>query len=79
MTDAIAALKGGVGIAAPTLDEIRTWPATVGVIDAARAIGVSKSHLYGLIKRGEAPLKTLPCGGRTRIVTASLIRLLEAA
>lgn len=28
----------------PTLDEIRRWPATVGVADAARALGISKSH-----------------------------------
>lgn len=64
----------------PTLDEIRgTWPAAVGVPDAALAIGISKSHLYELIKRGEAPVKVLSFGARHRIVTASLVRLLEAA
>jgi predicted DNA-binding transcriptional regulator AlpA len=65
--------------AAPTLDEVKTWPATVGVPEAARAIGVSKSHLYDLVKRGEAPVKVLSFGARHRIVTASLIRLLEGA
>ncbi len=64
---------------APTLDEVRTWPATVGVPEAARAIGVSKSHLYELVKRGEAPVSVLSFGTRHRVVTASLVRLLEGA
>ncbi|MFI6856501.1 helix-turn-helix transcriptional regulator [Streptomyces sp. NPDC050416] len=65
--------------APPTLDEIRSWPAAIDVSDAARAIGISKSHLYELIKRGEAPCKVLSFGARHRIVTASLVELLEAA
>lgn len=64
---------------APTLDEIRSWPATVGVPEAARAIGVSKSHLYELVKRGEAPVRVLSFGTRHRVVTASIVRLLEVA
>ncbi|MGW2692420.1 DNA-binding protein [Streptomyces sp. NPDC001296] len=62
---------------APTLDEVRTWPATVTVPKAALAMGISKSHLHALIKRGESPVKTLPVGGARRVITASLIRLLE--
>ncbi|WP_327319288.1 helix-turn-helix domain-containing protein [Streptomyces sp. NBC_01235] len=65
--------------AVPTLDEVRTWPATVGVPEAARAIGVSKSHLYDMVRRGEAPVTVLTFGARHRIVTASLVRLLEGA
>lgn len=65
--------------AAPTLAEVRNWPATVGVPEAARAIGCSKSQLYDLIKRGEAPVRVLSFGTRHRVVTASLLRLLEAA
>ncbi|NNN36123.1 helix-turn-helix domain-containing protein [Streptomyces sp. S3(2020)] len=61
----------------PTLDEIRGWPATVGIPEAARAIGVSKSHLYELVKRGEAPVTVLSFGTRHRVVTASLLRLLQ--
>lgn len=64
---------------APTLAEIRAWPATVSVPTAARAIGISRSHLNDLIKRGEAPVKTLTFGRRHVVVTASLVRLLEAA
>jgi predicted DNA-binding transcriptional regulator AlpA len=63
----------------PTLAEVRNWPATVGVPEAARAVGCSKSQLYDLIRRGEAPVKVLSFGARHRVVTASLIRLLEAA
>lgn len=65
--------------AAPTLDEIRGWPAAVNVPDAARAIGISKSHLYELIARNEAPVRVLSFGTRHRVVTASLVQLLEAA
>ncbi|MFJ2964257.1 DNA-binding protein [Streptomyces collinus] len=65
--------------APPTLDEIRAWPAAVNVPEAARAIGISSSHLYELIKRDEAPVRVLSFGARHRVVTASLIKLLEAA
>lgn len=63
----------------PTLDEIRSWPATVSVPKAATALGVSKSHLHALIKSREAPVKLVPLGGRHRVITASLVRLLEGA
>lgn len=66
-------------MAAPTLAEIRKWPAVVPVPQAAPAIGCSRSQLYELIKRGEAPVKTLSFGRRHVVVTASLIALLEAA
>jgi hypothetical protein len=61
----------------PTLDEIRAWPATVSVPQAAAALGISKSYLHQLIKNGDAPVKVLPLQGRNRVVTASLVRLLE--
>lgn len=64
---------------APTLAEIRTWPATVEVPQAASALGCSKSHLYAQIKRGEAPVRVLTFGTRVRVVTSSLVRLLEAS
>jgi excisionase family DNA binding protein len=61
----------------PTLDEIRSWPATITVPQAAAAMGISKSHLHDLIHRGESPVKTLPVGAVRRVITASLVRLLE--
>jgi predicted DNA-binding transcriptional regulator AlpA len=63
----------------PTLAQVRNWSATVDVSKAAEALGISKSHLYALIARGEAPVRVLPFGGRQRVVTASLIHLLECA
>ncbi|MFS0695863.1 helix-turn-helix transcriptional regulator [Streptomyces nitrosporeus] len=63
----------------PTLTEVKAWPATVPVPEAARALGVSKSHLYALVKRGEAPVRTLSFGSSHRVITASLVHLLEAA
>jgi predicted DNA-binding transcriptional regulator AlpA len=65
--------------ARPTLSDIRAWPATVDVPQAALALGCSRSHLYDLIKRGEAPVKTLPFGRRHVVVTHSLVTLLESA
>ncbi|MEV5420274.1 helix-turn-helix transcriptional regulator [Streptomyces albogriseolus] len=63
--------------AQPTLAEIRKWPATVSVADAARAIGCSRSHLYERVKRGDSPVKTIPVGTRYVVITADLVRLLS--
>lgn len=64
--------------AQPTLAEVRKWPATCSVPEAARAIGCSKAHLHNLINRGESPVKTVPLGGRRHVViTADLVRLLS--
>jgi hypothetical protein len=63
---------------APSLAEIRSWPATINVSRAALALGCSPSHLYELIKRGQAPVRLLRLGaGRTVVVTASLVTLLS--
>lgn len=63
---------------APTLDEIRNWPATVDVADAARALGISRSAAYEAIRIGEFPAKVIPVRRRYKVVTASLVRLLSA-
>ncbi|MFF7754376.1 DNA-binding protein [Streptomyces sp. NPDC007971] len=63
----------------PTLAEVKKWPATVNVPRAALALGCSKSQLYELIKRGEAPVRTLSFGARHVVITASLLAVLEAA
>lgn len=61
----------------PTLAEIRNWPATVSVAEAARALGCSKSHLHDLIRRGESPVKTLDFPNRHVVITAHLVRVLS--
>ena len=63
----------------PTLDEIRAWPATISVPQAATALGISKTYLHELIKCGQSPVKVLPLNRRHRVITASLVRLLEGA
>lgn len=62
---------------APTLDEVRTWPATVSVATACQALGISHGHGYQLIKKNEFPCRVLVLGTRTQVVTAALIRLLD--
>jgi len=61
----------------PTLDEVRQWPAAVDVGDACNAIGLSRSWGYELVKAGEFPARVLRIRGRTKVLTASLVRLLE--
>lgn len=62
----------------PTLDEIRrTWPAAVGVPEAAAAFGLSRSYAYELIARGEFPARVLRLGGRYRVVTSSIVKTLS--
>ena len=62
---------------APTLAEVREWPATVDVATAARALGVATSTAYEWIARREFPVRVLTVGRRRRVVTADLIRLLS--
>ncbi|WP_328550913.1 helix-turn-helix domain-containing protein [Streptomyces sp. NBC_00366] len=45
---------------------------------AALALGISKSHLYEMIKRGDVPFRVASFGSRYRVLTASLVRYLEA-
>ncbi|WP_307527033.1 helix-turn-helix domain-containing protein [Streptomyces umbrinus] len=62
----------------PTLDDVRSWPATVSVKEAATALGISKSQLYDLIRTNEAPLSTIRVG-TIRVITSSLVKLLDGS
>ncbi|GAA2548162.1 helix-turn-helix domain-containing protein [Pseudonocardia hydrocarbonoxydans] len=62
---------------APTLDEIRTWPATVDVTQACRPFGISRAFGYELVARGDFPARVITVGGRRRVVTASIVAALE--
>ncbi|MEU5737035.1 DNA-binding protein [Streptomyces tendae] len=66
-------------MSAPTLAEVRHWPAVVNVGQAAQALGLSRSKLYALIRQDAAPVRSIRYGTRVVIVTASLVRVLEAA
>lgn len=63
--------------ARPTLTQIREWPATVDVAATCAALGISRSYGYQLIARGAFPCRVIVAGRRARVVTASLITLLE--
>lgn len=62
-----------------TLAEVRDWPATVGVRRACEAIGISGSHGYKLARDNQFPCRVIHAGGRIRVITASLVALLEGA
>ncbi|MFR9803150.1 DNA-binding protein [Pseudonocardia sp. RS010] len=64
-------------MSAPTLDEIRSWPATVDIPQGSRPFGISRSFGYELAARGEFPARVIKVGGRLRVVTASIIAALE--
>lgn len=64
-------------MAPPTLAEIETWPATVDVKAAARALGISRSTAYEWIRTGEFPAAVISVRHRHRVVTAGLITLLS--
>ncbi len=63
---------------APTLTEIRHWPATVSVRMAAAAFGISTSHAYELIARRQFPARVVRLGSRRRVVvTESILHALS--
>jgi predicted DNA-binding transcriptional regulator AlpA len=61
----------------PTLDEVRAWPATVNVDQAAAALGVSRAYAYEAIKVGTFPARVIKVGNRTTVVTASILKALD--
>jgi hypothetical protein len=60
-----------------TLAAVRMWPATVNVGQAALALGVSRASLYEALARGERPVEVITVGRRMKVLTASLLKVLE--
>lgn len=58
------------------LAEPTAEPTTVTVTEAARLLGISKSHAYELIGRGQFPIPVLRLGARVVVPAAPLRRLL---
>lgn len=54
------------------VEELLALPATVNVVTAARALGISPNKAYQLIRDGQFPVRTLPLGGTVRVPTAAL-------
>ena len=61
-----------------TLAQVRKLPATCRDEDAAAALGIGRATAYDLIAAGKFPARILPVGRAKKVVTASLIELLEA-
>ncbi|WTA76583.1 helix-turn-helix domain-containing protein [Streptomyces sp. NBC_00838] len=55
-----------------------TWDGTGSVADASKALGFSRAKGYDLVSRGEFPCRVLKVGRSTRVVTASLLRVLDS-
>lgn len=60
-----------------TLEDIRRWPAAVNVEDYARAFGISRAGAYESIRAGTCPVRVVKVGGRIKVVTASILRVLD--
>ena len=60
----------------PTLAQIRRWPASVNVEDAARALGISRASLYTAIAEDRSPVEVIIVGRRKKVLTHSLIAVL---
>ena len=60
-----------------SLAELRTLPPAVNVETAAAALGVSRAAAYDAIARDEFPARVIYVGRRIKVVTASLIDLLD--
>jgi hypothetical protein len=61
----------------PTLAQVRRWPPTVNVEDAALALGSARSTLYEAIASGSSPVQTIMVGHRIKVLTFSLTAVLE--
>ncbi|GAA1369994.1 helix-turn-helix domain-containing protein [Streptomyces beijiangensis] len=55
-----------------------TWSGTGSVKEASKAFGFSRAKGYDLIRQGKFPCRVLHIGRSTRVVTASLLRVLES-
>lgn len=74
MTQAISAEKQP---AAVTVADLLTWPPTIDVEKAGRAIGIGRTTAYALARIGEFPCKVIRAGKAYRVVTADLLRVLH--
>jgi predicted DNA-binding transcriptional regulator AlpA len=60
-----------------TLDDVRGWPPLVSMAAACSVLGVGRSTGYELADKDDFPCKVVRVGSRIRVVTASLLALLE--
>ena len=60
-----------------TVAQLRKGPPVVNVETAAALFGIGRSTAYNLIARGEFPAKVIRVGGRFKVVTSSLLDVLD--
>ncbi|MEV6946685.1 DNA-binding protein [Streptomyces sp. NPDC051172] len=63
--------RGGMSV-----EEVRSLPAAVSVVTAARALGIGSDKAYELIRDGSFPAQTIPLGQTQKVSTASLWKAL---
>lgn len=61
------------------LAEVRRWPAAVRVEDGARALDISRASAYQAIADGTFPAKTIRVNRTLRVLTESLVEVLEGS
>lgn len=62
--------------ARPTLAETAALPATLTLPQAARLLGIGRTHAYTLAARGQFPVPVMRLGRAVRVPTAPLLALL---
>ena len=67
------AVRGGV----LTVGQVEVLPATVGLVEAGRALGIGRSSAYQLARDGQFPCPLIRVGALYRVPTAGLLRLLQ--
>jgi hypothetical protein len=63
----------------PTLAQVKRWPATVPVEQAAAALGSGRATAYQAIADGTFPVATIRVRRRVRVLTADLVKVLEGS
>lgn len=62
-----------------TTRDLAALPAALDLVTACRALGISRSKGYGLLRAGEFPLPALRIGGQWRFRASDLCALLQGA
>lgn len=63
----------------PTAREVRSWPVTVGVVQAGRCWGLGRDAAYDLARAGDYPVPVLRLGHRLVVTRASVLAALGLA
>jgi hypothetical protein len=58
------------------LGEMADLPASVSLLEAARALGIGRTSAYNLARQGQFPCPLIKVGALYRVPTAALLRLL---